>query len=37
MTVGVCFKVRLRGVGADLLKLQYLSHLSRELNVLYIK
>ena len=30
-------KVRLRWFGADLVKQLYLSHLSRELNVLYTK
>ena len=30
-------KVRLRWFGADLVKLQYLCHLSWDLNVLYVK
>ena len=36
-TTVVPIKVRLRWFGADLVKLQYLCHLSWDLNVLYIK
>ena len=36
-TVLFVVKVRLRWFGADLVKLQYLCHLSWDLNVLYIK